>query len=309
MVDVLAADIRPTILEICAGGGGLAASFRDEGWDHVDAIEINGGACATLSANLGQRFLPRDATKIDFTRYRGVDLCAGGIPCQPFSVCGAGRGVDDPRNLWETALRCVREAKPRLGFMWENVAALVDKRHRAYFDLLLQEFKELGYDVEWRVVCACEYGVPQYRRRVIVVGIAPGFVFSWPTGIRRSVSLGEGISGLPEFGSPAADAMYHIRPLYAARPYVGHTGSVLENPSKTLVSGCNGPPGGSNMIRIGDGTFRQYSIREYCRVQSLPDSFLVPSSISRTQAAWQIGNMVPYLLGRVFARQLRCALR
>ena len=145
---------------------------------------------------------------------------------------------------------------------------------------------------------------------MLIVGSHPSFKFRWPPpthgpGLLPLVTLGDAIAGLPQFGTDAADALYHIRPAYAARAYAGHTGSTPGKPSKTLVSGCNAPPGGANMVRSDDVTCRQYSIREFCRVQSLPDSFVVPTSASKTQASWQLGNMVPYLLGRAIARALR----
>ena len=174
----------PTVLEICAGAGGLAIAFRDEGWTHIDAIEINAGACRTLAANLGtdgRAAAPRDATAVDFTGYEGVDVCAGGVPCQPFSVGGVGRGSEDTRDLWQTALRCVREARPRLGFVFENVGALVSKRHRSYFDALLVAFEELGYRVEWRLVCAPRRHYP----KELAVQIGPerlGFPAPLPKG-------------------------------------------------------------------------------------------------------------------------------
>ncbi|HET9258039.1 MAG TPA: DNA cytosine methyltransferase, partial [Pseudonocardiaceae bacterium] len=118
-----------TSVELFTGAGGLAMAMHNRGFRHVIAVELDKRACATLRANVAEPFHPGitqatdlgsawpliegDIRRIDFTRWRGgVDVVAGGVPCQPWSLGGAHRGYDDSRNLWPELFRVVRETRP-----------------------------------------------------------------------------------------------------------------------------------------------------------------------------------------------------
>jgi DNA (cytosine-5)-methyltransferase 1 len=202
-------------VELFTGGGGLALAMHDAGFRHLLAVEIERRACETLRANTARVYVPTepdparlvdrwpliegDVRGVDFTGWRGrVDVVAGGVPCQPWSLGGVHRGYDDPRNLWPELFRCVRETRPR-AIIAENVKGLLRPSFKPYYDYILRELsapferrvegedwhhhdqrllaslKSSGgdvserYDVNYLLVNAADYGVPQIRWRVFVV--------------------------------------------------------------------------------------------------------------------------------------------
>jgi DNA (cytosine-5)-methyltransferase 1 len=204
-----------TSVELFTGGGGLAYAMHEAGFRHLLAVELDARACSTLRANracdyvdgdgepstLGSRWplVEGDVRDVDFTRLDGrVDVVAGGVPCQPWSLGGVHRGYDDARNLWPELFRVVRETRPR-AVIAENVKGLLRPSFAPYYDYILRELEapfERRVDGEdWRdhdkrltkaiksnkadpaeryevtrvLVNAADYGVPQVRWRVVVV--------------------------------------------------------------------------------------------------------------------------------------------
>jgi DNA (cytosine-5)-methyltransferase 1 len=206
-----------TSVELFTGGGGLALAMHLAGFRHLLAVEIEGRACATLRANQAIPFDPSAGTpttladpwplaeddihRIDFTAWSGeIDVVAGGVPCQPWSLGGVHKGYDDRRNLWPELVRCVRETRPR-AIVAENVKGLLRPSFRRYYEYILRGLAapferqredgedwrdhdrrladaladrdadpERRYDVKYMLVNAADYGVPQIRSRVFVVG-------------------------------------------------------------------------------------------------------------------------------------------
>jgi DNA (cytosine-5)-methyltransferase 1 len=202
-------------IELFTGGGGLALAMSAAGFHHVLAVERDDRACLTLLANAARPFVAddpdlasvydrwplaqADIRDVDFSRWHGaVDVVAGGVPCQPWSVAGMHKGYDDQRNLWPELFRCARETRPR-AIIAENVRGLLRPSFRPYYEYILrslaapferradgedwyehdQRLKRAlqhppgdpseRYDVTFRLVNAADYGVPQIRRRVFVV--------------------------------------------------------------------------------------------------------------------------------------------
>ena len=114
-----------TCLELCAGCGGMSCGMRDAGFEHALMVERDAKCIQTLSQNSwGNAVRHADVTEVDFTPYAGVvDVVCGGVPCQPFSGAGQLKGKYDERNLFDEAVRCVREVQPR-AFLFENVTVL-----------------------------------------------------------------------------------------------------------------------------------------------------------------------------------------
>ena len=198
-----------TSIELFTGGGGLALALEQAGFEHLLAVELDRRACATLRSG-GWPLAEGDIRAVDFSSLAGiVDVVAGGVPCQPWSLGGAHRGYEDPRNLWPELIRCVRQTRPR-AVLAENVKGLLRPSFRAYYDYLLRQlalpFEERlpgedwrdhdrrlikanaapgadaagRYDVKHRLVNAADYGVPQIRDRVFVVAFRRDLgVASW----------------------------------------------------------------------------------------------------------------------------------
>jgi DNA (cytosine-5)-methyltransferase 1 len=206
-VDPSERDLRPetergmTVLEICAGAGGQALGLEAAGFHHVGLVELDPDAAATMRHNQPDwPVIESDVRGIDLSRFKGVDLLAGGIPCQPFSSSGRRKGRDDERDLFPEALRLVKELRPR-AVMFENVTGLFNFAHTTHRLQILAQLQQLGYDAEWRVLSGIEFGLSQKRNRAILVGFRRGAIhrFRWPeavTSVATAPSVGETLRDL-----------------------------------------------------------------------------------------------------------------
>ena len=169
-----------------------------------------------------------------------------------------------------------------------------------------------GYSVSHAVLNAADYGVPQTRRRVFIVGFRRDTGLEWsapdPThGKDRWVTVGEALSDLPDpetSGEKSPFPDHRFQP--NAKSYPGHTGSPPDKPAKALKAGVHGVPGGENMIRRPDGSVRYFSVREAARLQTFPDTWKFTGSW--TEAMRQIGNAVPVRLAETMAKSVVSAL-
>lgn len=160
-----------TCVEICAGAGGQALGLDMAGFAHVALVEYEQEYCDVLKANKPDwNVICGDVHEFDGTPYKGVDLFAGGVPCPPFSVASKQLGKDDERDLFPEAIRLIGEIQPR-AVMLENVRGLLDPKFDSYREHILNSISELGYTVQIKLLHASDYGVPQLRPRVIIIGI------------------------------------------------------------------------------------------------------------------------------------------
>ncbi|MBB4636086.1 DNA cytosine methyltransferase [Longimicrobium terrae] len=213
-----------TSLEICAGAGGQALGIEQAGFNHVACVEVDPFAAATLRKNRpGWNPLEMDVRDLRARDYRGVDLFAGGVPCPPFSIAGKQLGAEDERDLFPTALRLIEKARPK-AVMLENVKGLSGSRFSDYRRDVVARLERMGYRVDWRVLNACNYGVPQLRPRFILIALRPrAFArFAWP----------EPVGVPPTVGSTLRSAM-------AAREWAGANAwaEVASGIAPTLVGG------------------------------------------------------------------------
>ena len=380
-------------IELFTGAGGLALGLEKTGWHHEALIELNEHACSTIHLNesLGHplaknwRLYAQDVRRINYgTLAKDVDMVAGGPPCQPFSLGGKHRAYQDKRDMFPEAVRAVRELRPQC-FLFENVKGLLRQRFASYFHYVILQLSypltvrkkeesweshlsrlerihtggkemDLTYKVVYRLLDAVDYGVPQHRHRVFIVGFRSdlGREWSFPAATHSSDRLlwEQWISGaywdehgvakkarppvparlVPRIERLAADFKrfpppgqrwrtvrdaivglpdpkdkWHTIPNHefrdGARPYPGHTGSLLDEPSKALKAGDHGVPGGENMIALPNGSFRYYTVRESARVQTFPDDYIF--SGSWTEAMRQIGNAVPVQLAMAVGDSVR----
>lgn len=195
-------------IELFAGAGGLALATANAGFHHHSVMEWNSNACATLRRNQdhglpqldGANIVEGDISDVDFSMvHETIDLVSGGPPCQPFSIGGKHAGMDDKRNMFPHAIRAVRELSPK-AFIFENVKGLLRENFANYYQYIIRqlEFPEitrkvneewmghlarlekqaakrrtagLKYDVIFQVFDAANFGVPQHRHRVLIVGV------------------------------------------------------------------------------------------------------------------------------------------
>ncbi|WP_336057928.1 DNA cytosine methyltransferase [Nitratireductor sp. CH_MIT9313-5] len=189
----------PTVLEICAGAGGQAIGLEAAGFKHVGLVEVDKDAAATLRHN-GKHWpvIEADLRDVDLSQFEGVDLLAGGVPCQPFSQAGKRKGAADERDLFPKAMKLIRELKPK-AVMLENVTGALQASNAMHRLRILARMTALGYDAEWRILSGPDFGLPQKRRRAILVGFQRGVVhrFSWPEPLAKNApTVGEALYDL-----------------------------------------------------------------------------------------------------------------
>ncbi|MFF5433854.1 DNA cytosine methyltransferase [Streptomyces griseofuscus] len=176
-----------TSLEICAGGGGQALGVERAGFQHVALVERNPRACATLRQNRPSwNVIEKDLREFEPERDANlttIDLLAGGVPCTPYSIAGHQKGVNDERDLLPVALQLAKDLRPR-AVMLENVKTLArDRNFAAVRQYIEDELRTIGYDVQFEVLDAQDFGVPQTRKRTLIVAVQKELKkFHWPMG-------------------------------------------------------------------------------------------------------------------------------
>lgn len=194
--------------ELFSGAGGLAKGIELAGADHVGFVEWDKDACNTLRTNYKKDIVHEvDIREFDFSTLKNVDIIAGGPPCQPFSLGGKHKGNQDNRDMFPYAINGIRSLRPK-AFIFENVKGLLRKSFSSYFNYIIlqltypeltqkknQEWfdhlselekihtkgnlKGLKYNIVYRLINAADYGVPQKRERVVIVGIRDDINKSW----------------------------------------------------------------------------------------------------------------------------------
>ena len=161
-----------TSIEICAGAGGQALGIARAGFSHIALVEYEHDYCTVLKSNKPEwNILCTDVKNFSGKEYNSkVDLLAGGVPCPPFSVAGKQLGKSDERDLFPEAIRLIEEIHPR-AVMLENVRGFLDPVFSDYRNSILNQISGLGYSVHIKLLNASDYGVPQLRPRVVIVGI------------------------------------------------------------------------------------------------------------------------------------------
>ncbi|WP_136636993.1 DNA cytosine methyltransferase [Pseudooceanicola onchidii] len=179
-------DQQLTSLEVCAGAGGQALGLEAAGFRHIALSEIDLHARNTLRLNRPEwnvlEGADADIKTFDGRPYAGrVDLLAGGLPCPPFSVAGKQLGADDERNLFPDFLRLVEEIRPR-AILIENVRGFLDASFADFRDTFRRDLAKLGFTLDYRLLNASDFGVPQLRPRVAIIGLPKDTEtsFDWP---------------------------------------------------------------------------------------------------------------------------------
>jgi DNA (cytosine-5)-methyltransferase 1 len=306
-----------TCLEICAGAGGQGLGLEQAGFTHVAAVEIDQHACETLRLNRpGWDVIELDVHHFKGVDYRGVDLLAGGVPCPPFSIAGKQLGADDERDLFPQALRLVEESEPS-AVMLENVRGLATARFARYREQVLDRLHELGYETEWQVLNASEFGVPQLRPRFILVAMTAAMRehFEWPSAAGTPPTVGEALRDLMAArGWPGADAWAEqangIGPTLVGGsrkhggPDLGPT-RAREAWLRLHVDGkalADAPPGRTDPLHH----VPRLTLRMAAALQGFPRNWLI---FGRKTAGYrQIGNAFPPPVAQAVGRSLRSAI-
>tara|TARA_B110000858_G_C17796745_1_gene472874 strand:+ start:233 stop:1525 length:1293 start_codon:yes stop_codon:yes gene_type:complete len=181
-----------TFIDLFSGVGGFRIPLKELGGKCIGFSEIDKNAIEVYKKNFptNNEISIGDITNKK-TKIPEADLVVGGVPCQAWSVAGKKEGFDDPRGrLWEDSIRIVKKTKPK-AFIFENVKGLYDPRNRSSLDLIISEFKKCGYDVFHKVLNAFDYGLPQNRDRLFIVGFKKklkiDFIFPQPISDTKSL--------------------------------------------------------------------------------------------------------------------------
>jgi DNA (cytosine-5)-methyltransferase 1 len=329
------------IISLFSGCGGLDLGFEQAGFRIVFANDIDKSLNETYELNHGLKLDNRSIEDLKGEDMPKADGIIGGPPCQSWSLAGKMLGAKDKRGmLFYEYVGIIREKKPKF-FVAENVPGIVSSTHIAEFKKLLSLFEESGYTLSYKVLDARDYGVPQERRRLIVVGyrkdLGIKFEFPQPTHsklsgrgidgrlIQKYVTLKEAIGNLPE-ATPAGERNRHVENLqFPNQEYMTGSFSTIymsrnrlkkwDDCSYTIqAGGRHAPlhPSSSPMCKVssdkwifaGDPPkYRRLSVREAARIQTFPDSFIFVYK-NLADGYKMVGNAVPVKLAYAIAKKI-----
>jgi len=281
------------------------------GHDIIWANDLYGDAVETYKLNLGDHIIYDDIFSIDENDVPDCDVIIGGFPCQGFSVANMNRNVDDERNyLYKQIIRIINAKQPKF-FLAENVKGIYSLAKGAVMKMILDDFASIGYKVQAKVLNAADYGVPQLRQRVFIVGVRNDieFQFNYPNpthnsigsdGLIKWISVGDALSSLPNPDEPNM-IPNHDYSKYKLRfnGYIGHRTINPLKPAPTVTA--RGDDRGGVVVLHHPNNQRRMSCRELATIQSFPLDYAFMGKSSSVYR--QIGNAVPPLLAYAVAKQ------
>lgn len=303
-------------IEFCAGAGGQALGLEQAGFRHSALIEIDRNFAKTLELNRpGWNVITGDMNSFDGRPYRGTDLFTAGLPCPPFSVAGKQLGERDERNLFPAALRLIDEIQPK-AVMIENVRGFLSAVFDDYRTQLKEQLRKLGYDTDWRLLNASDFGTPQLRPRVVIVALRKGMIdaFDWPSALPHNPrTVGETLKDLMASRGWQGAETWAARANDIAPTIVGgskkHGGPDLGPTRARQAWASLGVEGRSIADEAPAPDFvgmPRLTLRMVARIQGFPDSWQFFGK--KTTAYQQVGNAFPPPVARAVAKNLRIAL-
>ena len=299
------------VVSLFSGAGGLDFGFIKAGHQILWANDLYRDAVETYQKNIGNHIVCEDISKISTSDIPDCDIVIGGFPCQGFSVANTKRHVDDERNvLYKQLLRVIRDKNPKF-FLAENVKGILSIGKGKVFQMILDDFQSIGYNVQYRVLNAADYGVPQTRLREIIVGVRKDvhFEYKYPSptnskdganGLPRWVSVSDALKDIPDPDLPN-NLPNHNYSKYklSFNGYIGHRPLNPDMPAPTVTA--RGDDKGGVVILPHPTAARRMSCRELATIQSFPLDYEFQGN--RSSVYRQIGNAVPVLLGYAVAKQ------
>ena len=294
----------------------LGRHYDSNGMEIVYANDIDANACALFEKNFGLTPDNRDVRNVASEELPEFDILTGGFPCQSFSIVAQNPprlGIKDDRGmLFFEMCRILRERQPKC-FIAENVKGILTANKKAAFPLILQEFENSGYDVKYTVLNAAEYGVPQKRERVIIVGFRKdlGVDFTFPTPVITTVEEYAPLQAVIEAEVP--EKYYFSEKAVAGM--MKNRESMNKGRAQDVTKPCNTV--GAHLAKVSlnstdpvllvNGRYRRFTPREVARIQSFPESFrLIGSEAAQYRA---LGNAIPPVMFWYVARAVAEVLR
>lgn len=296
-------------IDLFAGIGGIRLGFEAVGGRCVFSSEIDKDACVTYEANFGEH-PSGDITKISAKDIPDFDILLAGFPCQSFSIIGKKEGFENETcgTLFFDIERILREKMPP-AFMLENVRNLVTHDKGRTFKTIRSHLESLGYHVYAKVLNALDYGVPQKRERIFIVGFLDNVLFEFPAPFLERKKLSDILE-------ENVDKRYYVRDVIRQsrlarikdknypRPYISHenmAGSITPHPYSSALRA----DASANYILINDE--RRPTEREMLRIQGFPDSYKITLSYGKIKH--QCGNSVAVPVIEAIAKKMIYSLK
>ncbi len=292
----------PLVLDLFAGCGGLSLGFEAQGFPTI-GYEKDTSPCATYNHNLTGKCLEIELTTE--TKLPPVNIIIGSPPCQPFSVGGKQKGEQDQRDGFPIFIKAIETIKPDI-WLFENVRGLLYKNFN-YFQKIVQHLESLNYIIEWKILNAVNFGVPQNRERLIVVGHRGQYEF--PNIKNQIITVREALGELVYQTPPESKFLTQNMDKYIAK-YEKASACIkprdlhLDKPARTLTCrNLSAATGDMQRILLPDGRRRRLLLKEAARLQSFPDWFEFIGT--ETNCFNQIGNAVPPLFAYYLAESIK----
>ena len=317
------------IASFFSGAGGLDLGFKKAGFELVYANDNWKGCKETFEKNHGVDLDLKSITEVNYNEIPDVDGFVGGPPCQSWSLAGSMKGINDSRGkLFHDYVHLIEKKKP-LFFLAENVAGMLSDKHISEFLKIIQKFENIGYEVSFKLLNASDFGVPQDRLRVIIVGYSKnlGKKFEFPEPLKEKKYLKDSISDLP----PPKEAKEKNKPnldleianhefmiggfstMYMSRNRVRS----WDEHSFTIQAGGRHAPihpqapkmkfieqNKREFVKGKEHLYRRLSVRECARIQTFPDDFIFYYN-DVSDGYKMIGNAVPVNLAKVIALKIK----
>ncbi len=332
-------DEKFSVVSLFSGCGGMDLGFRGDfevfnayyernNFDIIFATDLEKSACKTYEHNFQHKPICDDIRAIENKRIPDADIVIGGFPCQDFSHSGKRKGLQSDRGkLYLEMRKVIQNIKPK-AFVAENVDGIRTSKSGAGFSALvkiIEDFKSLNYTVTYHVLNAADYGIPQIRNRVIIMGIRndlrkpvyypqakrdkTSLENPWMTAIEAIDDLWNKIGNAAFYNHSEKD--YSKAKFYPGKKMQGNYQIQANRPSNTIRAEHHGNIEAhyrtKNPNKPDDmNAWRRLSVRECARLQSFPVGFVFPCSASK--AYKQVGNAVPPVLAWYIARALYYSL-
>ena len=302
-----------TFIDLFAGIGGIRRAYQIEGGKCVFSSEIDKFACKTYEANWGE-YPSGDITKIEAKDIPKFDILLAGFPCQAFSIAGKRKGFDDTRGTMFFEVERILEYHQPKCFMLENVKGLINHDKGNTFRIMRDILEnKLGYKIYYKVLNAKDFGVPQNRERIIIVGFKNhniDFKFPEPTG--EKTRLGDILERNPDPKYTISDKIWasHQRRKEMHKAKGNGFGYSLFNEESVYTSTISAryyKDGSEILVEQNNKNPRRLTPREAARLQGFPDDFKLPCS---DMQMWkQFGNSVPTKMIHAVAKNVIKALK
>lgn len=307
-----------TMVDLFCGAGIGAYGFKKAGFNIIYALDSVQYAVDTYNKNIGNHAHCINIKKMDLNDIPYADIFTGGFPCQPFSLGGIGEGENDKKagDLGEYFLKAVQLKKPK-AFIIENVKGITTKKHMPFFMKLISAFEDSGYHVSYKVTDCYEYGVPQVRERVFIIGtrkdIGEMFIFPETLPKEERLHLIDAIGDLPDPHSKHnfKNHFNYYDGGFSPRFMSRNRQRQWNEPSFTICSTARQlplhPEPANYDIRVRDINTdkppRRFTVRESLRIQTVPDDFYFDDSISYEKQQTRTSG-IPSLIAYKLSKEL-----